>query len=776
MRTLPCLSLVALLLAPAFAGCFGGAAPGPGPTEAADDLAPPLPDTLALEGGEVMTRTTTTVVLVWKGVMEAGAFGIPQASLQLTDAPTVSTILHLPAGVPMRVDVNLSWTGSADLNLEVFDSMTRRCRSDNGYGGTFQAVDATESCTFPWIDPGTQPREWRIGVFAFDGAQEDIPFEVTVSVATWPDLPRYDIRHGPSGSASTIPDANVPGPFQTDVAEYDFGAMVVEDPVTGRPYPVRVLGAVHHPTTGTGPFPVVVFIHGRHNSCETSLPTAGRYNSGWTSQCREAPAGFEAVPSHRGYDDVASLLASHGYVVASIDANDINVLDSPRYPVPANPPRGDDGLDARAALILRTLDEFRAVHEGGPASLATGAANPELASLEGRLDLARLGLMGHSRGAEAVTRTPAYAGEVGHWSAESYAAVYSLAGIRRFFLPDAAVPIIRGPTAYASVMPYCDGDAFWLGNADFHDLFAARADHGPLTQLLFMGANHNYYNTEWPQDDAGMKWRDDPYCRPDVTEDGVGHGRLSPADQGRHQRVYMTAFFRLHVGGEIVFAPLFTGAAPPPSGACPEGVEACPGLVHVSYHPPASARLRLLLEDAASARALGLNAVGGPSSFDGFDTVDWCDPFDLDAVTPCQWPRVAGLAPRLVLSWTGNARWRTIIPDAADDLSGFDTLAFRIGVDFVEGSAPGGIPPKLRVVVEDAGGRRSSVDVADHSGAIFRPPGLDGRRIALNQVRLPFTAFEGVDLGQVRAIEFAFPQSTPGTVQVAELMALAGGS
>lgn len=753
---------VLLLLPAAWAGCLGDDGAG-GAKDPRAVVPPRLPDGIALEGSEIVSRNDTHLVLAWRGEFPPGSFAAPILNERLDDAPIQSAALRLPPGGPLRVHATLRWSGNADLDLFLADTKGPRCRGDGGAGGTLESVDGEESCLARWIDARQEERAWRVDVQAWDNAREAAPFEVTVTVQAMAEPPRYNLREGPRRAA--LPeDPSQPGPFETRTAEYDFGAFLAQDGANHRPYPVRVLGVVHYPATGDGPFPVVLFQHGRHAACTSDTPLGDVFDDAPTSHCRGVP-GTRALPSHRGHDDVGLLLASHGYVVASMDANDVNAIDSPAY-AGQRLPNGDDGLDARGHLILRTLDGLREVHNG--AATPTHAA---LAPLAGRLDLERIGLMGHSRGAEGATRAPGLAEETSHWSAGAYGAVYAIAGSRRYHLPDWDAPVVPGPTAYASVLPYCDGDAWNLGNAELHDLHVAQEDHGPLVQIAFMGANHNYYNAAWlDEDDAGPAWRDDPYCRPDETEDGLGYGRLSPEDQARHHHVYLPAFFRLFLGAETTFLPLFTGEAAPPSSACPAGADACPRLVHVSYHaPPAH---RLVIEDAATADALENNDLGGASTFEGFDAAAWCDPFDAGPESPCWNPRSAGLAPRLALSWTGHAVWRTEIPAATGDITSYDVISFRLAVGNTTTPIPGAQPPRIRVTLEDASGTRATVDAAEHSGAIVFPPGAQARRLLLNQVAIPLDAFAGIDLSEVRAVEIHFEGDMPSAVQIAELMGM----
>jgi hypothetical protein len=62
------------------------------------------------------------------------------------------------------------------------------------------------------------------------------------------------------------PDPGIPGPYAVSSAEYDLG-----DEAFGAPsFPdlIEVIGTVYYPTDmSDGPFPVLLFLHGRHSTC-----------------------------------------------------------------------------------------------------------------------------------------------------------------------------------------------------------------------------------------------------------------------------------------------------------------------------------------------------------------------------------------------------------------------------------------------------------------------------------------------------------------------------
>jgi dienelactone hydrolase len=100
---------------------------------------------------------------------------------------------------------------------------------------------------------------------------------------------------------------------------------------------------------GPGPFPLVLVVHGNHNPEDFSDP---------------------------GYGYLGQLLASRGFILASIDENFINGLS------------GEN--DGRAWLLLKHLQEFKRWNDS--------SAGP----FSHKIDMNNIALMGHSRGGEAA--------------------------------------------------------------------------------------------------------------------------------------------------------------------------------------------------------------------------------------------------------------------------------------------------------------------------------------------------------------------------------------
>jgi len=107
---------------------------------------------------------------------------------------------------------------------------------------------------------------------------------------------------------------------------------------------------------GAGPFPLVLVVHGNHNMRDFSDP---------------------------GYDYLGELMASRGYILASVDENFIN-----------GGIRGEN--DARGWFLLRHAKLF--------GEFNGEAENP----FEGKVDMDNIVLIGHSRGGEAVANAAAF--------------------------------------------------------------------------------------------------------------------------------------------------------------------------------------------------------------------------------------------------------------------------------------------------------------------------------------------------------------------------------
>jgi hypothetical protein len=111
------------------------------------------------------------------------------------------------------------------------------------------------------------------------------------------------------------------------------------------------------------------------------------------------------------------------------------------------------------------------------------------------------------------------------------------------------------------------------------------------------------------------------------------------------------------------------------------------------------------------------------------------------------------------------------LPLGARDVSGFQSLQFRVSVNFSDTRNAANTPQNFSIVLTDGTGATSSVRVGDVSGALFYPPGSVGPvpKVLLNSVRVPLTSFTGVNLSDIRSVKFNFDQKGTGALLISDL-------
>ena len=258
-------------------------------------------------------------------------------------------------------------------------------------------------------------------------------------------------------------DPGTPGPLAVTREEYNFGDTAFQP--TNFPGPVELRASIHYPTNlPGGPYPVIVFLHGRHATC---------FRGGSALLQWPCASGSQPIPSYQGYDYVSQVLASHGYVVVSVSANGVNSVDNSV---------NDLGALARAELLQEHLDILNGFNTTGGSPFGT--------KFVGKFNMSQIGTMGHSRGGEGVVRHYVLNNDLG--APYGIKAVFPLAPVNfsRFVVNNAALNVL---------LPYCDGDVLDLQGVHFYDdaRYNVPGDLAPKHYVLVMGANHNFYNTVW---------------------------------------------------------------------------------------------------------------------------------------------------------------------------------------------------------------------------------------------------------------------------------------
>ncbi|CAM2954907.1 MULTISPECIES: alpha/beta hydrolase [Streptomyces] len=363
---------------------------------------------------------------------------------------------------------------------------------------------------------------------------------------------------GSTGAADAGP-ATVSGTPSRTAAQptasvtYDLGDAAYRLPGTGEP--VELAGSVRYPADlGRGRHPLVVLMHGWHETCADPRAEAARTAAEKADDTDAYEAASKklfswpcaaktpALPSFRGYDYLSRRLASRGFVVVSLSANGIN----------ASPVTGDDGAAVRAGLINRHLRMWERLDRTGSGPLAGAfkrASTGKRAKVPfaRHLDMRNVGLVGHSRAGAGVTWEAAdshrgqWPGGVRIRAAVAVAPAYNVMteNMADYAVTRIPLAVLRGT---------CDGQ---VGTEALS--FPAEATSGKrknLHRVRIPGANHNFFNTQWSPrsgqvaafDDA-VKVRKKPGWCTD-REDAPAARQLTEAQQHRVAVTTIDGFLR----------------------------------------------------------------------------------------------------------------------------------------------------------------------------------------------------------------------------------------
>jgi hypothetical protein len=539
----------------------------------------------------------------------------------------------------------------------------------------------------------------------------------------------------PGSSASSIGHgrSSTPGPYEVTRKTYDFGDQVLQ--LSGLKGKVEETADVHYPTgLPDGPYPLVLFLHGNHYACYKGK------RAGYTWPCRP---GWKPLPNFEGYDYIAERLASYGFVVVSVSGNGVNVLGNQV---------GDTGMRQRGELIEKHIDLWKTWAITGGAPFGT--------RFVGKVDLTRIGTMGHSRGGEGVV-----------WNVivdRERPTPYGIDAV----LPLAPVDFDRttvNDVPMAVMLPYCDGDVSDLEGMHFFDdaRYLQPGDPTPKHTVTVYGANHNFFNTVWSPNGGYPGSFDDgsPRCP----------GRLTEAQQRKVGVAYIVGFFRRYLTDTMSLDDIWTGVATPPSIA--------PAKALVSYLAPDTPAKRLDLDRFTDVGSIATNQLGGVVRPRGMSTYGWCADTYENPCVPGRYGygdvHLPGL-PQGVLGWSNRSGVvRFGLPPGDRDVSGFDALQFRGAINPGHDANRGLKRQDLVVVLEDGAGNRARVDASDvGNAALAYPVGLRhylGHTI-LNQVRFGLSRFSGVDLTDIRAVELRFTRTHAGVIDIADLAFSSGGT
>ncbi len=260
---------------------------------------------------------------------------------------------------------------------------------------------------------------------------------------------------------------------------------------------------------------------------------------------------------------------------------------------------------------------------------------------------------------------------------------------------------------------------------------------------------------------------------------GANNKRLTAAQQRGTGLAYISAVMRAYVGGETQFLPVLTGEAPPPASAQTTNL-------HISYHAPGIATKRRDVNRLLTSANLTTNTLGGATTQTGLTPHDLCggnSPQPQHCLPAAQStarqphttpsaraPTMRGLS-QLRTGWSALATYTNDLPLGQRDVSGFQWLTFRASVNFADTRNQSGVAQNFKVILTDGTGAQATLLANNYTAALFYPPGTTGPvpKVVLNTVRIPVSAFSGINLSDVRSVQFRFDQNLTGALLISDL-------
>lgn len=555
-----------------------------------------------------------------------------------------------------------------------------------------------------------------------------------------------------SAQAQATPDPGLMGTYTVAKDTFDLGDLAFKPDSFATNVELR--GSVHYPASLTGgPFPVIVLLHGRHLTVyKTSTPTT--VGLSWPP-----PAGYQSITSFEGYDYFARTMASHGYIVISVSCNAINATDNSR---------ADRGMNARAQLMQKHLDLWNGYNTTGGAPFGT--------KFVGKLDMKRIGTMGHSRGGEGVIFHALLNKSLG--SPYGIKAVITLAPVDFFRKVMNGIPLLN-------IAPYCDGDVSALSGVYYYDdaRYNDASDTAPKHSVLVMGANHNFFNTVWTPGSYIAGTSDDWDGSYGTTTDAfcaskkAGNGRLDTTTQKAMFNAYGAAFFRMYVGGDTTFAPILeVDDIIPPKSSKLDTTQ-----VYVSFHPSKTKRIDINRTDTVTNATT--NTLSGAVTQVGMVTAAICGggltmPICGLSTTAAREPHKGSATQKglgqMALRWNDTTDYyQNEIPTAYKNATKYLNLIFRTSVNYKETKTNQDLDFTVQLI--DSAGKISSQTVNNNSGALFYQPGTQSvlPKAMFNTVKIPLINFKGVNQTKLKFIRFRFNKLDSGSVLVSDI-ALSG--
>jgi dienelactone hydrolase len=266
-----------------------------------------------------------------------------------------------------------------------------------------------------------------------------------------------------------------------------------------------VNGRVWYPQ-GDGPFPLVLIVHGNHEMAEFSDP---------------------------GYEYLGQLLASRGFILASIDENFLNGwIVGP-----------DKEQAVRGWMLLEHLKIWREWNDT-PGNV-----------FYHKVDVNNVALVGHSRGGEAVAtaalfNTLSYDPEDANIRFDYHYPIKSLVAIAPAegqYKPAGENRVIKDVN-YFTFQGANDSDvSSFMGSRQWDHVHYSGDGNFFKAELYIYGANHGQFNTAWGRYDTGRQFGWFLNTKP----------LLHPDAQRQIAKTYISAFLEATLHGRQEYIPMF---------------------------------------------------------------------------------------------------------------------------------------------------------------------------------------------------------------------------
>lgn len=260
---------------------------------------------------------------------------------------------------------------------------------------------------------------------------------------------------------------------------------------------------------GKGPFPLVMIVHGNHEMM---------------------------TPSDSGYDYLGSLFASRGFIAVSVDQNFLNGSW-------LNFTGGISEVPARGWLLLEHLKQWRSWNKD--------VSSPFFA----KADLENIGLVGHSRGGEAIALAAAF-NELSNFPGDGNIAfdygfgIKALAAISPVdaqYKPGGLKTELEN-IDYFVIHGSHDGDVrSFEGSGQYHRVRFEGKEYHFKSALFVYGANHGQFNSLWGKKDDSAP-----------ATAFFDLAQIMPMEeQQKIAKVYLSAFFETALHGQMGYLLMF---------------------------------------------------------------------------------------------------------------------------------------------------------------------------------------------------------------------------